>query len=110
MTASSLSHHLASAARSDRGHSFILLKDDGDQGRSRAERRLLPDSQLHGSYPETAFEEVIETDRGGTWTSNAQTGEVKSPKNQMSGFPTYQDLTHGCDRTLVVTGCDVVHV
>jgi hypothetical protein len=40
-----LSHHLASAARSDRGHSFILLKDDGDQGRSRAERRLLPNSR-----------------------------------------------------------------
>src|ERR1700746_225391 len=43
MKASSLSHHLASAARSDRGHSFILPKDDGDQGRSRAERRLLPE-------------------------------------------------------------------
>src|ERR1700682_615956 len=30
--------------------SFILLKDDGDQGRSRAERRLLPVSRQSGSY------------------------------------------------------------
>jgi hypothetical protein len=51
MKASSLSHHLASAARSDRGHSFILLKDDGDQGRSSAERRLLPDGRQTGSNP-----------------------------------------------------------
>src|ERR1700676_815036 len=34
--------------------SFILLKDDGDQGRSRAERRLLPVSRQLGNYrPET---------------------------------------------------------
>src|ERR1700686_4798390 len=31
--------------------SFILLKDDGDQGRSRAERRLLPVSRQTGSNP-----------------------------------------------------------
>jgi len=28
----------------------------------------LVDGRLHGSYPETVFEEVIETNRGGTWT------------------------------------------
>src|ERR1700730_12253122 len=38
--------------------SFILLKDDGDQGRSRAERRLLPVSRPTGSYPETGFWEL----------------------------------------------------
>src|ERR1700674_4734 len=38
-------------------HSFILLRDDGDQGRSRAERRLLPVSRQLGSYrPETGRE------------------------------------------------------
>ena len=32
--------------------------------------------RLRGSYPETAFEEVIEANRRGTWTINAPTGEV----------------------------------
>src|ERR1700732_3825086 len=31
--------------------SFILLKDDGDQGRSRAERHLLPVTRQTGSNP-----------------------------------------------------------
>jgi len=37
----------------------------------------LPCSRLHGSYPETAFKEVIEAWRRGTWTINAVTVEVK---------------------------------
>src|ERR1700675_1852268 len=47
--------------------SFILLKDDGDQGRSRAERRLLPVCRLLGSYrPETG--------RGATLARPARVG------------------------------------
>jgi hypothetical protein len=30
-----------------------------------------------GSYPETAFEEVIEANRRGTWTINALIGNLK---------------------------------
>jgi hypothetical protein len=30
-----------------------------------------PDGRLQGSYAETAFEEVIEANRRGTWTINA---------------------------------------
>ena len=33
--------------------------------------------RLHGSYAETAFEEVIEANRRGTWTIDAVIGEVK---------------------------------
>ncbi|MGB8799593.1 MAG: hypothetical protein WCC97_02805 [Candidatus Acidiferrales bacterium] len=46
----------------------------------------------HGSYAETAFKEVIEANRRGTWTLNTQTGHVKTAENQMSGYATYQEL------------------
>src|ERR1700675_4548693 len=97
MKASSLSHHLASAARSDRGHSFILLKDDGDQGRSRAERRLLPNSRLHGSYPESACEEVIEAYRRGRLTEH-----LESPKTTDSQTIPCYSLLRGYPNSIFV--------
>ena len=42
----------------------------------------------HGSYAETAFKEVLEANRRGTWTLNTQTGHVKTTENQMSGYAT----------------------
>jgi hypothetical protein len=39
-------------------------------------RRLCTSGRLHGSYAETAFEEVIESNRRGTWTIDAVTGHV----------------------------------
>jgi hypothetical protein len=37
----------------------------------------------NGSYPETAFEDVIEANRRCTWTVNAETGQVKSARSSM---------------------------
>jgi len=37
-------------------------------------RWFRPDRRLHESYAETAFEEVIEANRRGTWAINAVTG------------------------------------
>jgi hypothetical protein len=48
--------------------------------------------RLHGSYPETAFEEVIEVNRPGTWTINAETVQVDF---HFSDFPTNQALGRG---------------
>lgn len=42
----------------------------------------------HGRYAQTAFKEVIEANRRGTWTLNTQTGHVKTTENQMSGYAT----------------------
>jgi hypothetical protein len=41
-------------------------------------RRLCPHRRQTGSYPETAFEQLIEANRHGTWTINAVTGKVGS--------------------------------
>jgi hypothetical protein len=49
--------------------------------------------RLYGSYLATAFEEVIEANRRGTWTINAETVQVP-PRIPLSGKATYQDLAH----------------
>ena len=41
---------------------------------------LLASGRLHGSYPETAFEEVIEVYRRGIETINVQIGQVEPPE------------------------------
>lgn len=47
----------------------------------------------HGRYAQTAFKEVLEANRRGTWTLNTQTGHVKTAENQMSGYATTRELT-----------------
>jgi hypothetical protein len=58
---------------------------------------LFPDfsvnGRLCGSYPEPAFEEVIEAELRGTWTIKALTGEVKSvarPNVRLSDYTSTQ--------------------
>jgi hypothetical protein len=47
--------------------------------------------RLHGSFPETTFEEGIEANRRGTWTISAVTGEVDFTEE----VPISSDLADG---------------
>jgi hypothetical protein len=76
--------------RSDaQGH---LNDSSSDQHPNVHKTELFPPGRLYGSYPETAFEEVIEANRRGTWTINAViVHQVKSAQNHMmSGNATNQ--------------------
>jgi hypothetical protein len=50
------------------------------------------DGRLHGSYPEPAFEDVIEANRRFTWTINAVTGKVDSDQKHLSDYATNREL------------------
>jgi len=53
--------------------------------------------QQTGSYPEAAFEEMIEANRHGTWTINVVTGKVK---RLYYGPPSDETTVHPCRKGL----------
>jgi hypothetical protein len=49
--------------------------------------RLFVCCRLYGSYPKTAFEEVIKSNRRGTWTIDALTGDADFKLPVMQPLP-----------------------